>query len=496
MKLQFSFEENGIQASLPAQLAWQVDQLVWALPGGARTARLQAVVKHPELIQPELFRNWLGKAVCVHHPKGEVWWHGWVSQIDLEVGRVRYRWNVDQVVSRVTARYPSVSTALDPYHAWAYSDWVEDDVLMDGLGAKEQIISLSFGDLSSAGQAAVQHLHRHNRISERTSILTQPAEVARIVLQASGWWQRLDWRMDQSEGGLIAHLPGGKSQQLFGLSGLARLSQSFLCNQADFALGQICLRMAIVGNPQDTVWVRLYSDASGQPGTLLAGSSLPAYQLQGGWQWLTWELDAPFPLNQGQRYWLVVERSGSLDSVNNYSLETDDGRGYADGALLSWNGSSWISLNEDVRFALLAVRETSQLIEEVGQKAVADEVLGGVQVWKESGLFLPRLRTPEKTRLERMLEWLQLGCEDKTPLSALVNASRTLEVFPIPRVASQPIQLDLQGRFNAPGCADMPVPLDLLGRLFYLPMQINRQPQVLSGLRWSPKTGLFPLIEL
>jgi hypothetical protein len=253
--------------------------------------------------------------------------------------------------------------------------------------------------------------------------------------------------------------------------------------------------MAIVGNPQDVVWVRLYSDASGQPGGLLASSSQPAYQLQGGWQWLSWELNSPFPLSQGQRYWLVMERSGSLDSLNHYSLETDDGRGYPQGEFLRWNGSSWGSLSEDVRFALLAVCETSRLIEVVGQEAVADGVLRGVQIWKESGVSLPRWRTLEKTRLERMLEWLQLGCEDETPLSALVNADRTLEVFPIPRAASLPLQLDQQGRINAPGGANLPPPLDLLGRPFSLPLEINRQPQVLSGLRWTPQAGLFPLIE-
>ncbi len=494
MKPQFMMEESGMRASLPVGLQWQVQEMDWVLPGGARNATISARLQNPDLIHPNLYKNWLGKAVGIYDPQGERIWHGWLAQIDLQVGRVNYRWDLEQVYSKVIARYPQVSAVLDPYHAWAYGDWMKDEVLMSEIGAKEQLISLTYGNASSAGQVARQTLNQHKIISQRAMLQPESTEGVQLRIQARGWWQRLAWRLDESRQGILAHLPGGKSQQLFGLSGNAKLAQSFLCTTDDFALGQICLRMALIGAPQDEVIVKICSDASGQPGATLASSSLPAMQLQGGWQWLVWELDPPLSLNINQQYWFIVERSTSLDALNHYSIESDDGRGYANGVCLRWNGSGWLNTGQDLRFALLAVAESTQLIRDVGQLAVGDGVLKGVQVRQESGLFLPYWRAPEMTRLERMEEWLQLGCSDQSPLNALVNAEGILEVFNLPRGNATPLQLDRHGRLMAMAGAELALPLDLLGQTFHFPQEIQSQPQVLRGLRWTPEGGLFPLI--
>jgi len=190
----------------------------------------------------------------------------------------------------------------------------------------------------------------------------------------------------------------------------------------------------------------------------------------------------------------MIERSTSLDALNHYSVESDDGRGYANGVCLHWDGNSWVNIGQDLRFALLAVAESTQLIRGVGQLAVADGVINGVQIWQESGLFLPYWRAPEMTRLERLEEWLQLGCSDQSTLNALVNAEGILEVFNLPRSTATPLQLDSQGRLMAMAGAELALPQDLLGQTFYFPQEMHSQPQVLRGLRWTPEGGLFPLI--
>lgn len=494
MKPQFSMEESGMRASLPTGIDWQIEEMDWVLPGGARNATISARLHNHEMIHPNLYKNWLGKAIGIYDPQGERIWHGWLAQVDLQVGRVNYRWDLEQVYSRVMARYPQISAVLDPYHAWAYGDWVQDEVLMSEIGAKERLISLSYGNVNSAGQAAMQTLNQHKIISQRAMLQPESSADVKLRLQARGWWQRLAWRLDESGQGILAHLPGGKSQQLFGLNGNQKLAQSFLCTTDDFALGQICLRMALMGAPQDEVIVKVCSDASGQPGATLASNSLPAMQMQGGWQWLVWELHPPLSLSLNQQYWLMIERSASLDALNHYSVESDDGRGYANGVCLRWDGNSWVNIGQDLRFALLAVAESTQLIQGVGKLAVADGVINGVQIWQESGLFLPYWRAPEMTRLERLEEWLQLGCSDQSTLNALVNAEGILEVFNLPRSTATPLQLDSQGRLMAMAGADLPPPLDLLGQTFYFPQEMHSQPQVLRGLRWTPEGGLFPLI--
>ena len=232
------------------------------------------------------------------------------------------------------------------------------------------------------------------------------------------------------------------------------------------------------------------------PGTELANSLLSNVSLQGGWRWQAWLLDAPLVLIANTRYWLVLERSGVLNSSQYYEVETDDGRGYPDGECKRWNGSSWVLLNQDLRFCLLAVSETTELIREVAERAVQAGVLQGVQIWQESDIWLPRWREMEKTRKEALEDWLGLGCADESRLSALVNTDGVLEVFCLPRQIEPPLQLDAEGNLHLPyGIADART-LDLLGRRLRLPLMEAEQELVVRGLRWNAVGAKHLMIDM
>ncbi|MBE0685953.1 MAG: hypothetical protein IH585_08125 [Anaerolineaceae bacterium] len=147
--------------------------------------------------------------------------------------------------------------------------------------------------------------------------------------------------------------------------------------------------------------------------------------------------------------------------------------------------SSWVLLNQDLRFCLLAMTETTELIRALGEQAVQGGVLQGVQIWQASDVWMPRWREIEKTRKEALEDWLALGCADESRLSALVNADGVLEVFRLPRQIEPPLQLDAEGNLHLPYWIVNAHPLDLLGRRMQLPLMDMEQEQVVRGLRWT-----------
>lgn len=485
MKPQVVLGGNHLQGMLQSGADWQVQSMDWRLPGGSNEAVISAPVQDPNAISLRMIHSWLGQAVSIHNPAGEIMWHGWIEEIHLDVQRLRFGWSTQKLLSRVIARYPQASPLLDPLSSWQYTDWVEHPERLEQLGAKEALLSLREVDPNKARLAAVMQLLQQGLDDSQMPVLLPQKRDPLLTMRLKGYWHRLDWTLDGEDSGLIAHLPGGKSQQSFGLSGNEHLAQSFTTGAEAFSLGQIGLRIAMLGAASDELRVKICADNAGVPGTELSSSLLSNAYMQGGWRWQAWLLDAPLTLNANTHYWLVLERSGALDASQYYEVETDDGRGYPDGECKRWNGSSWLLLNQDLRFCLQAVTETTELMREVGERAVQGGVLQGVQIWQESGVWMPRWREIEKTRKDALEEWLGLGCADESPLSALVNVEGVLEVFRLPRDIEPAVQLDTEGRLRLPyGIADTN-PLDLLGRRMVLPLMEAEQEQVVRGLRWT-----------
>ncbi len=465
---------------------WQVESLTWRLPGGADIAKLRVDLLEEYRIDAGMARSWLGEQIAVHSNAGEVIWNGWIESVILIEGRFRTIWSTENLSSRVIARYRQSSPLLSPLPEWSYSDWAENDERLTWLGAKESLVTLDQADEDRANQVAASQLASQG--SEWCGIkLLDADQEARLEVVARGWWQRLAWTLDGEESGVIAHLSGGKSQLSLGVSGSERLAQSFLCTEEDFTLGQVCLRVAMTGDTADDLLVKIYSDQNGAPGTLVDGGSLPNYRIEGGWRWLTWSMDTPLLLTSNTLYWLVVERDGSLDSDNYFEIETDDGRGYAAGSLYAWNGSQWAFKRHDMRFCLLAVAQSTDLMKDVAEKVVDGGVLSGVQVWQESGIWIPRWRALEKTRMEALGGWLASGCVDGNRLTAMVDAQRILEVLVLPRELGPALQLGEDGWLSLVSSELLPNALDLLGRRVLLP---GMGEEEVGAVKWTVERGL------
>ena len=257
MKPQIVFMGNHLQGMLASGDDWQVQFMDWRLPGGSNAAVISAPVQDPNAISLRLIRSWLGQAVTIHNPAGEILWRGWIEEIHLDVQRLRFGWSTQKLLSRVIARYPQASPLLDPLSSWQYTDWVEHQERLEQLGAKEGLLSLREVDPNKARHAAAMQLLQQGLDDSQALVLLPQKHAPRLSMRLKGNWHRLDWTLDGEDSGLIAHLPGGKSQQSFGLSGSERLAQSFMTGTENFALGQIGMRIAMLGAASDDLRLKI-----------------------------------------------------------------------------------------------------------------------------------------------------------------------------------------------------------------------------------------------
>jgi len=113
-----------------------------------------------------------------------------------------------------------------------------------------------------------------------------------------------------------------------------------------------------VGSPTDNVVIELYAtDADGKPtGSALASATITAADWNShAYQEYNVLFDSPYNnLVPGQKYAIVIRRSGSLDNSNYYAITRMSQNVYLNGDLMTYNGSSWtIHTDNDLYFATL-----------------------------------------------------------------------------------------------------------------------------------------------
>jgi hypothetical protein len=449
-------------------LDWQVQQLTWALPGGAQSALLN-VEPHGALageVWLERLAERLGCPLRILDPLGRVFWGGWVEQLTWQSGNLEVSVTLAGMSNRAVCRYPLEQVTAGEWGRWAASEWQQNDASVRRYGRKESLITLPMADARLAEQTARAHITgSRSQPRWQTSHCADHHPGVRMRITARGWWQRLDWICDQEPRGLLAHLGGGKTRQALGSgSSTIKLAQSFRVEQG-FSAGQLWLRAAAVGSPQDALRCCICADDNSRPGVILAESTLPAWAFSGGFRWLLWEPDAPCALAAATHYWLVLEREGALDGQHYFVLESDDGPGYAQGELRRWDAAEWQLQAEDLRFCLPAVQQTSELI--AGLPPI--EFLQGVRVWQSSGVWHPQWRALEKTLRQTLESWLALGTQAGSQLSAVVDAQRIVQVFSLPRTPEVDLQISQTGQYPL-------APEELLGRALALPLSTAAQP--------------------
>jgi hypothetical protein len=241
----------------------------------------------------------------------------------------------------------------------------------------------------------------------------------------------------------------------------------------------------LVSAPLDDVVLEICADENDQPGAVLASAVLPAGEMNGGWQWVPWLVNPPLGLEIGVRFWLVLRRSGAVDPLNFYKVESDDGPGYGQGVCKRWSGSAWVLVNEDLRFTTLAVSPLPELIRGLVSVQTGSSIVRFVRINLPQEVQAFRWRALVSNQAERLSGWLALASAPGTAVSAVVNGQRALDVFPLPRLPHLTLRLNTCGVWLDPNGPDGRLETVPVGRM----VDFQRKQWVVMAAEWKPLCG-------
>lgn len=138
-----------------------------------------------------------------------------------------------------------------------------------------------------------------------------------------------------------------------------RAGQSFLTTVALTELHSVVLRVAKNGTPSGNIWVTIEADASGAPsGTPLATSVLKnPTRFSGTFQYVPFVFKGTnrIALSNATTYWIVVRGDWTIDGSNYVLWGRVTAGGYAGGAALLFNGSTWSGVGADAQFSVQGI---------------------------------------------------------------------------------------------------------------------------------------------
>jgi hypothetical protein len=128
-----------------------------------------------------------------------------------------------------------------------------------------------------------------------------------------------------------------------------RRAQSFTTKSGN-DLSSIMVRVGRTGTPVDNVQLKIYSDLSNNPNTVLAtssnnyvGSTLSQNDIDtGNFTTLVFNFSG-LSLSNATRYWFSVERTGSTSATNYYNVEGSSTISYGSESGRFYDGTSWVT---------------------------------------------------------------------------------------------------------------------------------------------------------
>lgn len=241
-----------------------------------------------------------------------------------------------------------------------------------------------------------------------------------------------------------------------------RLAQSFTVPGVyDWTLGEVWIKAGKVGNPSDNLVVGIYTDSSGDPGTLVEAIVVTGDDLD-DLTWIKFEADHTSTLTAGTTYHMRVSRSGNNDSANYYVVTVDEDTGDSGGALKVYDGSSWVTRWTDADM-LYQVWGHIKTHDQMSRIVTAEgQFLTGISVRFDSGLWTRIYRDGDLSALDELEELFDTGTSGDEMIWPWVNAQKVLVVdtladssFPAAVLRTDGRLTDINGQPLRPG--DVPV---------------------------------------
>ncbi|NLB70614.1 MAG: hypothetical protein GX797_01230 [Chloroflexi bacterium] len=390
----------------------------------------------------------LGQDMRVYDPDGRLAWWGYLESVEQTRGGQVYRLGLDEVANRVAVRY-LLPTDFEPF-VYQQSEWQDDLLSQEAYGVKENLLQRQYMHSQVAELVAADWLAAH---SLPNPIFTGSAshegrEGFRLLCR--GWMQTLSWCYWQGWNGIVEHRPAQLGTQALGQSSAnLRLAQAFTVPESVEAFSA-SVRARRQGAPADNLRISIQYDLSNQPsGLTLTSAILPSSGFNPEtYQWVEGRLPGNSTLEAGQRYWLVLERTGSPDYENCYWLGLDENASFQDGRLLLQNASVWTSRtpNADLLFQVVGRKGHKHQINHL--VALGGQFLNGVDTSLMQESMLPLFTGQGKTCLQTFFALLEQGNAGLQPLCSTVSPGRLMKIWQRPRQKEAQFFLENDGSIS------------------------------------------------
>lgn len=390
--------------------------------------------------------NWLRAPITIYDERDEPVWWGFVHGVTVRMGAIEVGVTLDNLFNRVAIAYTYISPGTNTAGTRATTDYAEDDDSIDEYGTKELLDSRDGCSTATAEARRDAILDRLRYPIPEIGNLGQGSERS-AMLHCKGWWETLDWVHYAKDAGLESHTDGSATQDLGNHANRQKIAQSFQITGEGWDASSVAVKLSKVvaqgEDVDDNVVVELADYNAGEPGSVLASATLDGTELTTSATWQELGLSTSVALEVGVTYWVIVRRSGSVDSDNYYRVTVDEDLGYTDGVLRIYNGSTWSARtpDADMAFKVLGIEETTVQIE----TAVDDsaEFITGVEIEDESSVSVSQYRDGDTTLLYVVEQLLNDGTSDGRRLLARVTKDRVLQVYVEPETPDSDYDTDM-----------------------------------------------------
>ncbi len=194
------------------------------------------------------------------------------------------------------------------------------------------------------------------------------------------------------------------------------LAYSFTAsNVQPYSPAELWLKIRREGSPADSVTIKLRSDSSNAPGTVLDQVTISGALLPKSMGWVKFNLNRTATLSLGTKYWITIQRTGSNSTTSFYAVGLDEDRGH-DGVLWIGDDVAWNARdkNASMPFQLWGHKQSSELIQDI--IVSSGQYISGVDNRINSGIWRRSYRDGESTALSEIENLLDAGASSGTSI--------------------------------------------------------------------------------
>lgn len=445
------FEQLPGGSLLTSGLDLRVERLTWHSEGGPQLAELSALLDIQSMRDPfpAGLDGLLRSSVKIHNSSAEPVWWGFLSRIEVRHGGIFSAVDLDWLANRISVQYWQRQAELEWQGEKTFTPWAEDTRSIAQYGIKERVYflnSLLAGQAEAARDAWLAKLSQPlNKAGALPLNHSSSGDQIGIRLVCRGWWETIGWRYAQLFDGYEGYVRAAQSSQPLGriANTDALLAQGFQTTYGPWECAEAVVKLRPTGICSDGVTASLCADVSGSPNTAapLAAQTVPASAIGGGTRWVRFVFPVPALIQANMPYWLVLQRSGALNSSQYYNVMREDNDPYPAGQLKNWNGSAWTAMIggiAEINFYLVGCKGRRQRIEELLGANLGGQFMDGVRFQAEPQGYTLLWRDGTRTCLEELRDLLQTGDASGRRLMGEVCADRS------PLIRSEPDESELE----------------------------------------------------